>query len=47
MAQRPDNWSGVFYYNKEDKRIFPPKEWLGLAGQLIANSISVAFFLSL
>ena len=22
----PDNWKwGLFYYNKEDKRIFPPK----------------------
>ena len=28
----PNNWKlGVFYYNKEDKRIFPPKRiaWTG------------------
>lgn len=24
--QDPDNWKwGLFYYNKEDKRLFPPK----------------------
>jgi uncharacterized membrane protein len=24
--QDPDNWKfGIFYFNKEDKRIFPPK----------------------
>jgi uncharacterized membrane protein len=27
----PNNWKlGIFYYNKEDKRILPPKEsWAG------------------
>ncbi len=28
----PENWKfGIFYFNKEDKRIFPPKRisWLG------------------
>jgi uncharacterized membrane protein len=28
----PDNWIwGIFYYNKHDPRIFPPKkiEWMG------------------
>ncbi len=28
----PNNWiCGIFYFNKEDKRIFPPKkiEWMG------------------
>jgi uncharacterized membrane protein len=33
----PNNWTlGLFYYNKEDKRIFPPKEWLGLDGLSIS-----------
>jgi hypothetical protein len=33
----PNNWKlGIFYYNKEDKRILPPKESLGPAGQLIS-----------
>ena len=30
--QDPNNWIwGLFYYNKEDKRIFPPKRiaWMG------------------
>lgn len=29
----PNNWKwGYFYYNKEDKRLLPPKrqEWMGL-----------------
>jgi uncharacterized membrane protein len=42
----PDNWKlGIFYYNKEDKRIFPPKRlaWTGWTVNF-ANSISVAFF---
>ncbi len=27
----PNNWKlGVFYYNKEDKRIFPPKRVSGM-----------------
>jgi uncharacterized membrane protein len=34
----PNNWKlGLFYYNKEDKRIFPPKEWLGLDGLSISQ----------
>jgi len=29
-SKDPDNWIwGVFYYNKEDKRILPPKIKLG------------------
>lgn len=30
--EAPDNWVwGLFYYNREDKRIFPPKRiaWMG------------------
>jgi hypothetical protein len=44
MAQRPNNWTlGLFYYNKEDKRIFPPKRmaWAGWTVNFI-NPISVA-----
>jgi uncharacterized membrane protein len=38
MAQDPDNWKlGLFYYNKEDKRIFPQREWLGLDGLSISQ----------
>jgi uncharacterized membrane protein len=33
---------GLFYYNKEDKRIFLPKEWLGWMDVILANPISVA-----
>ncbi|WP_369753212.1 DUF5808 domain-containing protein [Flavobacterium sp. WC2409] len=42
----PKNWKlGVFYYNKEDKRILPPKRmaWVGWTVNF-ANSISVALF---
>jgi hypothetical protein len=36
MAKDPDNWKlGIFYYNKEDKRILPPKRMAWLVGQLI------------
>ena len=40
----PDNWKlSLFYYNKEDKRIFPPKRmaWAGWTVNF-ANPISVA-----
>jgi uncharacterized membrane protein len=42
----PDNWKlGIFYYNREDKRILPPKriEWMGWTVNF-ANTISVAVF---
>jgi uncharacterized membrane protein len=42
----PNNWKfGFFYYNKDDKRIFPPKriEWMGWTVNF-ANTISVAVF---
>ena len=42
--QDPNNWVlGVFYYNKDDKRIFPPKRipWMGFTINF-ANPLSVA-----
>ena len=42
----PNNWKfGIFYFNKEDKRLLPPKrqEWMGWTVNF-ANSISVAVF---
>jgi len=39
----PNNWIwGLFYYNKEDKRIFPPKriEWMGFTTNF-ANTKSI------
>ena len=43
----PNNWKfGQFYFNKEDKRIFPPKKlsWMGWTVNF-ANSKSVIVFL--
>lgn len=43
----PNNWKwGLFYYNKEDKRILPPKriEWMGWTVNF-ANPASIAVFL--
>jgi uncharacterized membrane protein len=39
----PDNWKwGMFYFNKEDKRIFPPKKVKKLGWTVnFANPISV------
>lgn len=45
----PDNWIwGVFYYCKEDPRIFPPKriEWMGWTINF-ANPRSVLAFLGI
>ncbi|WP_296686436.1 DUF5808 domain-containing protein [Flavobacterium sp.] len=42
----PNNWKwGCFYYNKEDKRLLPPKrqEWMGLTINF-ANKKSVFVF---
>ena len=42
----PKNWiCGIFYFNKEDKRILPPKRiaWMGWTVNF-ANSTSVAIF---
>ena len=47
--QDPNNWIwGIFYYNKEDNRIFPPKRiaWMGWTVNF-ANPISVSIFLIL
>jgi uncharacterized membrane protein len=39
----PNNWKlGLFYYNKEDKRIFLPKNGLGWMDCQFPNPISVA-----
>lgn len=43
----PNNWKwGMFYYNKDDKRIFPPKRiaWMGFTVNF-ANRNSVLFFI--
>lgn len=43
----PNNWIwGIFYFNKEDKRIFPPKriEWMGFTVNF-ANPKSILFFI--
>lgn len=39
----PNNWKiGVFYFNKEDKRIFPPKRISGMGWTInFANSASI------
>ena len=43
----PSNWTwGLFYYNKEDKRIFPPKRISGLGWTInFANPFSILLFL--
>lgn len=43
----PSNWKwGMFYYNKEDKRILPPKRiaWMGWTVNF-ANGYSLLFFI--
>ena len=39
----PSNWKwGIFYYNKKDKRIFPPKRIQGLGWTInFANVFSI------
>ena len=47
--QDPNNWIwGIFYYNKEDNRILPPKRiaWMGWTVNF-ANPVSVSIFLIL
>jgi len=46
-SKDPNNWIlGLFYYNKEDKRIFPPKKnpMMGFTVNF-ANPKSVLFFI--
>ncbi len=45
----PDNWKmGVFYYNKEDKRLFPPKRISGMGWTInFANPMSILAFFAL
>ena len=45
----PNNWKfGIFYFNKEDKRLLPPKrqEWMGWTVNF-ANLKSVLFFIGM
>jgi uncharacterized membrane protein len=45
----PNNWKfGGIYYNKEDKRILPPKriKWIGWTVNF-ANTKSVLFFITM
>lgn len=45
-SKDPKNWKwGIFYYNKEDKRILPPKnpEWMGWTVNF-ANRNSILLF---
>jgi len=45
----PSNWIwGLFYYNKKDKRIFPPKRFAFFGWTInFANPLSVLVFLSI
>ena len=45
----PSNWKlGIFYFNKEDKRIFPPKRISGMGWTInFANPKSILFFVGL
>jgi len=47
VKKRDENWIwGIFYYNKEDDRIFPPKRipWMGFTVNF-ANPKSILAFL--
>jgi uncharacterized membrane protein len=45
----PSNWKlGIFYYNKSDKRIFPPKRFRALGWTVnFANPCSYGFLILL
>jgi uncharacterized membrane protein len=46
-SKDPDNWIwGIFYYNKEDKRILPPKKNASMGNTInFANRKSVLFMI--
>lgn len=49
-SKDPNNWFwGIFYYNKEDKRIFPPKRipWMGLTINFANRKSVVSFIVAL
>ena len=45
----PENWKwGIFYFNKQDKRIFPPKRIPGMGWTInFASPASVLAFIAL
>ena len=45
----PSNWRfGIIYYNKKDKRFFPPKKYYGLGWTInLANPISILTFVAI
>ena len=49
LHQDPDNWKwGIFYYNKKDKRVFPPKRWKTMGWTVnFANPYSILTFLGI
>ena len=49
LHQDPDNWKwGIFYYNKKDPRIFPPKKWKTMGWTVnFANPYSILTFLGI
>lgn len=46
-SENPENWKlGIIYYNKNDKRLFPPKRWKNLGWTVnFANPYSVIGFI--
>jgi uncharacterized membrane protein len=45
----PDNWKwGIFYYNRKDKRIFPPKKYKNMGWTInFGNPYSVLILVGL
>ncbi len=48
LGDNPSNWKwGIFYYNKQDNRLFPPKRY-GFGWTInFANPNSVFFFVAI
>ena len=49
-SKDPNNWKwGMFYYNKDDKRIFPPKnpEWMGVTVNFANRNSVIAFLIAM